>query len=231
MLRLLGFFGLTFVVFLVLTRLPFVGRLAGGVPILGFFLAAALASRGLQLWVQAATNRRKEQALVRQLGAVDSPYNKGKLGSLLLLQRRYAKAVPLFADACAGEPESAEWHFKHGRALLRTRRAEEAVAALERAVELDEEHAYGAAMMHLAEARLAAGDVEGSLEALDRVERNHGDTPESAYRRGLALRAAGRKDEAKRHFARVGELAKAAVGYQKRTASLWSLRAAMARLI
>ncbi len=230
MLRLLGFFGLTFVLFLVLTRLPFVGRLAGGAPLLGFFAAAALVSFALTKWGEAALGMRRARALVRELGAVDTPYNKGKLGSLFLVQGRFARAVPLFEEACAGEPRSAEWHFKRGRALLGARRPADAVLAFERARELDEEHPKGGAAMRLAEARLASGDTQGSLEALDRVERNHGESPESAYRRGRALRALGRKDEAQRSFARVAELAGESVGYQKRTATRWTARAVLARL-
>ncbi len=229
MLRLLGFFGLTFVVFILLTKIPIIGDLVGGFWILGFFLAAMIVSRGLMKWGEAARNRSRVQSMIREFGAVDSAYNQGKLGSLFLKQGRYRRAVPMLAAACEGEPESAEWQYKHGRALLGTRSPADAIPALERAVELEEEHAYGAAMMRLAEARLATGDPQGSLDALDRVERNHGESPESTYRRGLALRAMGEKEQAKRTFARVGDLARNAVGYQKRSAAGWSARAALAR--
>jgi tetratricopeptide (TPR) repeat protein len=231
MLRLLGYFALTFVVFLVLVRIPFVGGLVGSVPILGFFVAAVLVSFALTRWGEAALHRRKQHALMRELGAVDNPYNKGKVGLLLLQQRRFAAAAPLLAEAAAAEPDSAEWQYRHGCALVGARRAAEAIEPLKLAVGIDDEHAYGAAMMRLAEAFLAAGDAESSIEALDRVDRNHGESAEGAYRRGLALKALGRRDEAREALSRVGHLAGKAVGYQKRSASVWSLRATVARFL
>lgn len=231
MLRLLGFFGLTAVAFVLLTKLPVVGGLARGVPLLGFFAAAAIVSAVLTRAGQRALARSRERALMRQLGAVETPYNKGKLGTLLLKQRSWRRAAPLLAEASAGEPRSAEWAFNLGRAELGAGRPAAAVAALERAVELDEEHAYGAALMRLAEARLASGDAAGSLAALDRLERNHGESPEGAFRRGRALQALGRGADARRAFGRVAELAREAVGYQRREAAGWALRAAAARYL
>jgi tetratricopeptide (TPR) repeat protein len=231
MLRLLGYLGLTVVVYVVLVNIPFVGGAVGTVPLLGFFLAAMLVSAGLARFGEAALHRRRQHALMRELGAVDTPYNKGKLGLLLLQQRRFRAAARLLAEAAEAEPDSAEWQYRYGCALLGARRAEEAIGPLERAVAIDEEHAYGAAMMRLAEARLAAGRTEESLEALDGLDRNHGESPEGAYRRGLALRKLGRKDEARAAFSRVGHLAGDALGYQKRSSTVWSLRALVARLL
>ena len=163
--------------------------------------------------------------------AVETPHNKGKLGLLLLKQRRHARAASLLREAAAAEPDSADWQYRYGCALLGSKRAKEAVDPLTRAVEFEEEHAYGAALMRLAEAHLASGDAERSLQALDRVDRNHGESAEAAYRRGLALKALGRKGEAHAALSRVGQLAGGAVGYQKRSASLWSLRATVARFL
>ena len=229
MLRLLGFFALTFVVYLVLIRIPVIGSVAS-IPFLGFFLAAAIVSRFLTKGGALALDRRKQKALVRELGAVDTPHNKGKLGLLFLSQKRYDQAIPLLSEAVSAEPDSADLNYRLGKAYLGARQTEDAIEGLSRAVKIDEEHAYGAAMMRLGEAKFEAGDYEGALEALRIVERNHGASPESAYRQGVALKALGRKAEAATSFASVSSLAREAVGYQKRDASLWSFRAGLARM-
>jgi len=231
MLRLLGFIALTFVVYLLLTQIPFIGGIAGAVPILGIFLAAAIVSRLLAKWGSVAVHRSREKSLMRELGAVDTPHNKGKLGLLLLKQNQFKRAIPLLEDVVRVEPNSADWNYRLGSAYLGAKQTEQAVATLARCVELEEEHAYGAAMMRLAEAKLMLGDGEGSLEALGRVDLNHGPGPECAYRKGLAYKALGRKDEASKAFASVGQLASEAVGYQKKDATLWSFRATFARVL
>ncbi|MFT5286944.1 MAG: tetratricopeptide (TPR) repeat protein [Planctomycetota bacterium] len=229
MLRFLGFFALTFVVYLVLIRLPVIGSLAS-IPFLGFFLAAAIVSRFLTKGGALALDRRKQKALMRELGAVDTPHNKGKLGMLFLSQRRFEQAIPLLNEAVSAEPDSADLNYRLGKACLGAKQFDEAIAILTRAVEINEEHAYGSAMMRLGEAKFEASDPEGALEAYQRVERNHGPSPESAYRLGMTLKALGRKEEAVATLASVRQLAREAVGYQKRAANLWSFRAAMARL-
>jgi len=230
MLRLLGFFALTLVVYMLLTSLPFVGRIAGAVPILGFLLAAAIVSRGISKWGGMALARGKEKALMRELGAVETPHNQGKLGLLLLKQGRYRRAIPLLEAVVRAEPDSAEWNYRLGCAYAGAKQWDSAAEGLMRSTGIDEEHAYGGAMMRLAEALLMLGDGEGSLRALERIDINHGPGPECAYRKGLAYKLLGRKEDAAQAFASVRQLAADAVGYQKKDAALWSLRATAARV-
>ena len=61
-------------------------------------------------------------------------------------------------------------------------------------------------------------------------ERFHGPTPESAYRRGRALKALGRRDEAGSAFEEVATLAKQSAKYQKKDSAGWVMRAWFARL-
>jgi Flp pilus assembly protein TadD len=98
------------------------------------------------------------------------------------------------------------------------------------AARLDEEHAYGAVFARLAEARLAGGDAAGSLEAVERRERNHGPDPESAYRRGLAQKSLGRREDARRSFAEARSLAASAAPFQRARARKWALLAFVAGL-
>src|SRR5207249_3841049 len=100
-----------------------------------------------------------------------------------------------------------------------------AVSALERCVLLEEEHAYGAAQLLLARSLLALGRGTDAVSALERFERNHGPSPESAFRRGAALRSLGRKDEARRALAEVPVLVRQATRYQRGASQWWALRA------
>ena len=201
------------------------------IPLLGFWLTAILLSAGLSRFAAHSLDRRKQRSLARQLGAVDTPHNQGKLGSLMVQQRRYKAAIPRLERAADGEPEMVDWTYRLGIARLGAKDYPGAIDALERAVEANEEHAYGGGLLRLAETYQADGQLERALEVLERFERNHGPNPESAYRRGLALRASGRRDDARAAFREVGELGRQAARYQKKGATQWQLRAWWAALL
>ena len=232
MLRLVGFFVLVFFVLhvlrVVLEPVPVIGALFR-VPLLSFWLTAVLVSVAISKLTADALDRRRRGALIRQLGAVDTPHNMGKLASLFVAQRRYRRALPYLEKAVAGEPEVAEWHYRKGQAHLGLRQPDAAIESLSNALRIEEEHAYGAALMRYAEAQQHSADPGGSLESIERFERNHGPNPESAYRRGLALRALGRKTEALAALREVPRLARQAARYQKKLSTGWVLKAALAR--
>lgn len=229
MLRLAGFFVVTLIVLQLLRHVPVVGRVFD-VPLLGFWGAAILVSAVASRFATVAIDRRRMRTRARELGHVDTPHNQGKLGSLLAGEGRHRAAVPHLERAVRGEPGVAEWHYRLGCALLATRRPKEAAGELLEAARLDEEHAYGAVLARLAQARLEGGDAAGSLEAIARRERNHGPDAESAYRRGLAQKNLGRKDEAKRSFAEARDLAASAAPFQRAQARKWALLAFVAGL-
>lgn len=233
MLRLAGFFvGVLLILNLLralLGDVPVLGWVLG-IPILGFWLVAiGLAALVSRLSAE-ALDHRKRRGLVRQLGAVDTPHNMGKLGSLLLAQGRARRALPYLERACEGEGEVAEWHYRRGLALLELGRPGEARAALERTLAIDEEHGYGGAMMGLARIQARAGDHARALEVLARYERNHGPRPESAYRRGVSLKALGRRGEARAAFDEVADLSRTSARYQRKGNTGWVLRAFLARM-
>ena len=221
MLRLVAFFVVTLVVLHLLRQVPVLGRVFD-IPILGFWGAAILVAAAASKLADLAIRRRRMRRRLSDLVHVETPHNQGKLGSLLAGEGRYKEAIPHLERAVAGEPKVAEWRYRLGCALLRTRRPGEAALALEEAVAIDEEHAYGAVLARLAEARLASGDPAGSLEAIRRRETNHGPDAESAYRRGLAEKAAGRKSEARASFAEARRLAGSAARFQRAQARKWA---------
>ena len=227
-LRLLGFFGLAWVALLALQQVPGIGGFFRG--FFGFWVVLIGLSVGLERLASAGLRRRRFEAEARALGNVESPHNQGKLGSLFLAAGRAREALEPLRRAAAGEPASAEWQYRLGQALAARGEHAEAALALERATEIDEEHAFGAALLALSAARLELGETGRAIDCAERFERNHGPSPESAYRRGLAYKREGRRGEAARAFDGVVELAKRSARYQRRDSNRWALRARLARL-
>lgn len=231
MLRVAGFFLLAVLLAWVLGRVPVIGPLFDHTGILGILVAAVLLSAVLTRVGERMYAARKLANELRSLGHVDSAHNHGKLGALYLARGRARAALEHLEVAVRGEPEVPEWHYRFGLAHLATRSVEPALADFERCLALEEEHAYGAAQMRRAECLQRLGRAEESLAALAQFERNHGPSPEAAFRRGLALRALGKKAEARDAFCEVGDLARNATRYQRRTAGWWALRAGFARFV
>jgi tetratricopeptide (TPR) repeat protein len=224
----LGFFAGSVVLLLVLQRLPGIGGLFRG--FFGFWLAAILFSILAERMASALAARQRFTRATADLGHVDSAYNQGKLGSLLVSAGKFKAAIEPLQRACAGEPESAEWAYRLGLALLASGRADEALEALQRSLALNSEHAYGEVHLALARAHLALRRDEAALATLAGYEREHGPSPESAYHRGVALRMGGDRAAARLAFREVGELAARAARFQRKAHSVWVWKAWLGRL-
>ena len=229
MLRLVGFFVLAVLLASLLGKLPLIGPLFARTGCIGIWISAMLLSWAFTKLGQRAYRLRKGAGEIRRLAAVDNAHSHGKLGTLYLNQGRRKRAIEHLLQATDGEPDVAEWHYRLGCALLETGDTEGAVEAFGRCVELDEEYAYGAAQMRRAEALAREGRHDDAFAALELFERNHGPSPESAYRRGLVHRASGAKSEATAAFEEVGRLAGEAARYQRKSAFEWTAKARLAR--
>ena len=228
MLRLVGFFFLLLVLLGLLRRVPLIGGLFDN--LIGFWIAA-VALAALLAWAsRRLLERRSLAGRIRELGRVDNAHNQGKLGSLLVVHRRHRAALEPLAAAVAGEPEVPEWRYRLGCAHLGLGRPREAVEHLREASGIDEEFRYGDVQLRLAEAQDTLGDHEAVLAALDVFDRNHGENAESAYRRGVALRRLGRREEARAQLSRGAGIARTAARYQRGASRVWVLRAFLARL-
>ena len=189
----------------------------------------ALLSAVLTRFGERLVSARKLRGELASLGAVASAHNRGKMGMLYLSRGRPRAALAPLEEAVRGEPEVAEWHYRLGLARLATRAFAPALESFQRCVALEEEHAYGVAQLRVSECLARLGRQEDALAALATFERNHGPSAESACRRGFALRALKRKAEAQAAFGEALELARRATRYQKKHATVWAMRAGVAR--
>lgn len=224
--RLLGYILLVLIVWRLLAFVPILGG-----SFIGLWVAVLLTSAIVGRVGERLVVARRDAAQVRALEAVDSPHNHGKLGSLLLGRGRARAALPHLERAREGEPDSLEWQYRLALAYEGVGRREEARGVLNGLLAVDAEYAYGAAQLRAAALAQDAGEHARVLELLDTYDKNHGESPESAFRRGKALRASGQKEPAARSFERVGQLAREAARYQRGEAQAWALRAFFAKFV
>lgn len=213
------------VLYRVLLWLPGIGGLFGAVPILGILICLLLVASLVRRFSAARDGARREGARLRDLERVDTPHQRGKLGAALLARGRTRAAIEPLEAARAGEPDHLEWAYRLGCARLATGDPARAAAELAFVVAGEEEYAYGAALMRLAEAQLASGDAAAALAALERVDQLRGASPESTYWRGRAHASAGDTERAKSAFAAVAQLARDAPKFQAGEAQRWVWRA------
>ncbi|HTF90364.1 MAG TPA: tetratricopeptide repeat protein [Planctomycetota bacterium] len=211
-----------------LRHVPGIGEIFGG--IWGFWIAvmllSALASRLSSRLMDSSRIRRK----LSELGRVDNPHNQGKLGTMLLLHHRVRAATPALERAVAGEPESAEWHYRLGSALRAGGEHQRAAAELESALKIAPAHAYGEVAIELVLARKAQGDFAGALAALETCERQHGETVRSAYLRGSLLARLGQRDKARAAYQEVSDLTRRLPHFSRRGTMRWRALAWLARM-
>jgi tetratricopeptide (TPR) repeat protein len=224
-----GWFLLIFGAMFVLSWIPGIGGIFHG--FWGFWITAIVVS-AVGSWVtRRLVERRRFENKKRGLVGVESGHNQGKLGALLLADGRARAAIEPLERAVAAEPDSPEWRYRLGLARLGAGRLRDAEQALASAAAIDDEYAYGEVQLRLAQAHTGLGDVEKARAALDLFDRNHGPSPESAYRRGLVERRAGRRDAARASFTQVGVLAERAAQFQRGRNRGWVLRAFFLRWI
>lgn len=208
-----------------LRHVPAIGGLFGG--LWGFWIAALLLSAIVSALSTRLIARAQLSRRAAELSNVDTSHNQGKLGSLELAHGSARRACVALERAVAGEPDNAEWRFRLGQALARVGRPSDAVREFERALDLSPGHAYGEARMELGRARLALGDAEAALDAVERFDRDHGASPRSAYLRGCALRRLGRTEQARAAFARVAVTARATPRFARKGLAWLRVQAAL----
>ncbi len=199
------------------------------VPLLGFWLTAAVLAGALSYWGERGLQRAKAQRALSQFSATDTPFNRGKLGAMLVSMGRFKKAQPHLHVALEALPNRADWHYRLGESWLRTGHPDRAIACFKEALELDPDCAYGQAALFMGESQLEVEDWEACLQTLAAFEQRHGPQPMSAFLRGKAYWRAGKREQAQATWAGVADIAAGAAKYQKREAAGWVWRARLAR--
>ncbi len=224
----IGFFIGAVLLSSVLRHVPGIGGLLRS--IWGFWIAVLLLS-GITNWLSTKwleySRLRRGRA---EFSQVDNAHNQGKLGSLLLLNGRVRAALGPLERAVAGEPESAEWHYRLGSALRLCGQPARAAAELEAALKLAPAHAWGEVGIELALARRATGDVQGALAALQDRDREHGESVRSAYLRGTLLSREGQREASRAAFREVGEIARRSPRFSRKGTLRWRALARLALL-
>ncbi len=87
----------------------------------------------------------------------------------LLDDGRYAESLALAREVIAVEPGNAQYHLLVGRCSTRLNRAEEAGAAIERAIQLGLGDQTGFGWLSLAEVRIVTGDIAGARACAQRA--------------------------------------------------------------
>ena len=106
---------------------------------------------------------------------------------------RLALAESIYRDVIDREPEQASALYLYGMLQLKDGRATTAASLLERASRLRPDAEIH---LHLARARLASGQAQGALAAIDGAIHEQGRSSEALYLQGTALSACGRPEEA-----------------------------------
>lgn len=212
----------------VLGGVPIIGALLH-IPLISFWLVAILVSVMASKGAAWSLDRRRERAMLRSMGAVETPYAKGKLAGVLLKQGRSRRAMPLFQEAAQGEPDRVEWQLGLGRARRDLGDVAGAGEAFDAALKIDPTAGYGAAALGAAACAQEQGDGERALECVRICEREHGPSPESAYRRGRALVVLGRREEARAAMGEVAGLVSNAPGRRKTQDLVWAVKARLSR--
>ena len=230
MLRVIGFVVGAFVLARLLGHLPLVGGFYRSTGVFGVWIAALLLAWAGTSLATRLVERTRHQRRLRGLGAIDTPHAHGKRGALLLSSGSPKRAVGELEIAHQADPELGEWAYALGRARLGSGDPGGALDVLEPLIARDPEHAYGGAQLVVAEAATQTGSFERALDALKTFERNHGPSPESAYRRGVVHGKAGESDRARAALGEVSRLAREASGARAKGSTGWVAKAWLARL-
>lgn len=142
--------------------------------------------------------------LLRALGELQhfaSAQRHFEVGRLALLRREFATAMPHLAKAIELDAGMATAYHHMGLLLFRHGRIDDAAAAFARAEALEPGHAFGDALLHVGRCLDLAEQHRPAAELLQRHRLQHGGNRRSHYWLGLALQAAGDRQDAAAAFA------------------------------
>lgn len=152
------------------------------------------------------------------------------LATLYLTRLRPGRALALLEEAERRFPDDAELQYLKGLALLRTRRANDAIEPLVRAVTLDPRVRFGEPYWAAAEALIACGRLEDAEDALERFVESNTSSMKGLVRLALVRRRRGDGQGAERALTEAFATWRQLPGYRKRGQRGAWLRGMLARM-
>jgi len=132
-------------------------------------------------------------ALTRRAVELDPLSKRGRLGEVLIYSRRYDEAIAEMKAALLLDPNYADTYWILGKAYLCKGSYQEAIAIIQRYLELDDDPVTRA-MLAFAQAK--AGNREEAVKQLDRLKQESSRRYVSGYAFALVYLALDKKDEA-----------------------------------
>jgi hypothetical protein len=139
-----------------------------------YFLVYRHASAGMRGFeLPGAADRRRIKELQDQIHHLDKAHHHSQLGDIYFQQGKLDKAEACYRAALERDPTDADTLAHLGQCLLRQRRANDALALLERVSAEDANHDFGHTQMALAETYTALGRADDAMAAWKGVLEHH----------------------------------------------------------
>lgn len=152
--------------------------------------------------IERLERRRRKERLERVVSDSPTQESLARLAGICAIEGDQARAVELYGEALARDPQDPDSLFGRGKALLEVGRTAEAIRDLEAVVEIEPAHAFHQAAVALAEAYEADGRDEAAEKAYLAIL---GRTTVSAAYFGHArlLAKRGSREEARRQLQQI----------------------------
>jgi hypothetical protein len=196
------------------------------VPIPGFGGGGGAAAGGAQpvpFRPHRVTGRQLSEAET-EVRRLDNAAAWSDYASLLCAKSRHAEAEQAAATSLEKDPEELEARYVRGRSLLELGRAAEAVAELEKVLEVDPGHDYGDARLALAKALEATGELEAARGHYERLGEGSS-RPDVLYHLAEIQHRTGDAEAARSTLQRIVDEAELAPSFARRQSGKWVARA------
>lgn len=195
--------------------------------ILYFFMVyrpARALEGGVSLEWAGAGERERIKELEEQIHHMDKAHHHAELGGIYLKQGKADKALPCFESAYERDADDLDIQGAYGRCLMELKQPEKAVGLLEKVVQVDPKHDYGATLMALAQVYRQQGQVAQAQSALETTLVHH------TYAEARVMLAeiyieAGQKEQAKFQLEEVVEDGKHAPEFVQKKDRVWARKA------
>ncbi len=171
-----------------------------------------------------ATDERQAAAEVRRL---DNAAAWSAYASILRARGEYAKTVEAAQQALARDPADTGATYERGRGLLESGRPQEAVAAFQEVLDKDRWFDTGDALLALAKAQEAAGDLPSARRTYEELAEKSS-RPEILFHLATLQADAGERDAAAKSYQRILDEAEFVPQFHRGKVRPWVRRARQA---